>query len=57
MLFKDLVDVSKRVSGTTHKKQKTSLLAECLKRGPGPVLFLKRTWGSIDPFATQAYRI
>ena len=33
MFFQDLVDVSKRVSATTRKKEKAALLAECLKRG------------------------
>jgi DNA ligase-1 len=40
MLFRDLVEVSKRVRATTQKKQKTSLLAECLKRGQGEEIAL-----------------
>lgn len=42
MLFKDLVEVSKKVSVTTQKKEKTSLLAECLKRGQGEEIALAR---------------
>ena len=33
MLLKDLVEVSKKVSVTTRKTEKASLIAECLKRG------------------------
>ena len=44
MLFKALVDVSKRVSATTRKKEKASLLAECLKRGQGQEIALAATY-------------
>jgi DNA ligase-1 len=33
MLLKDLVEVSKKVSVTTRKTEKASLIAECLKHG------------------------
>jgi DNA ligase-1 len=44
MLFTDLVEVSKRVRGTTHKKGKISLLAECLKRGQGEEIMLSASY-------------
>ncbi len=44
MLFKDLVDISKRVRATTRKKEKTSLLAECLKRAQGREIALAASY-------------
>jgi DNA ligase-1 len=44
MLFKDLVGASKRVSATTRKKEKASLLAECLKRGRGQEISLAASY-------------
>jgi DNA ligase-1 len=44
MFLKDLVDLSKRVSATTRKKEKASLLAECLKRGQGQEIDLATSY-------------
>lgn len=44
MVFNDLVEVSKRVSATTRKKEKASLLAECLKRGRGQEIALAASY-------------
>jgi DNA ligase-1 len=44
MLFRDLVEVSKRVSATTRKKEKSTLLAECLKRGQGQEISLAASY-------------
>jgi DNA ligase-1 len=44
MLLKDLVEVSKRVSVTAHKKEKTSFLAEFLKRGQGQEITLAASY-------------
>jgi DNA ligase-1 len=44
MLFRDLVEVSKRVSATTRKKEKASLLAECLKHSQGEEIALAASY-------------
>jgi DNA ligase-1 len=44
MLFKELVDVSQRVGDTARKKEKASLLAECLKRGRGQEIALAASY-------------
>ncbi len=40
MHFRDLVELSRRVGDTTQKKEKTSFLAECVKRGQGQEIAL-----------------
>jgi DNA ligase 1 len=40
MLFRELVEVSKRVNATTSKKEKASLLADCLKQSQGQEIAL-----------------
>src|SRR4030042_4424370 len=44
MLFRELVEVSKRVSATTRKREKASLVAECLKRGQGQEIALAASY-------------
>ena len=44
MSLKDLVEASRRVGATTRKKEKTSLLADCLKRGRGEEIALAASY-------------
>ncbi len=44
MLFRNLVEVSRRVRATTRKKEKITLLAECLKRRQGQEIALAASY-------------